>query len=267
MDVERELRELGVKPVEGQNFLVSETAIQALVNAGDLEDRKVVEIGAGTGAVTGKILEKTGDVTAVERDSVLAESLGEKFPGIEVLEEDVLETELDGFERAVGNPPFQISSQLLEKLGEAQIQSALILQEELAEKLVAEPGEKSYGPTTVKTKYYFVPVKLQEIPRNSYYPPPEVDTAIVKLYPNMERHGIDDEEAFFEMVNALFTHKMKKTRNAFVDARHILGLEKEKAKQMRDSLPHSDERVVNLELRQFQEIVEAYREMAGSQEF
>lgn len=262
MEVKKQLKKLGIKPVRGQNFLVSNAVVQALVEAGEVEDKDVLEIGAGTGIITEELTERANKVYAVEKNTVLAEHLEERFSdtNVEVIEEDILNYEFDDVDRCVSNLPFQISSEVLEILGEKQVQSALILQDELADKIVAEPGSGNYGRFSIKMNYYFVPVKLRTVSKRSFHPTPEVDAAIVKLYPNKERHGVEDEEAFFETVRALFTHKRKKVRNAFVDARHIFEIEKDRAKELRDELPHSEERVNKLEVIQLKEITEFLRE-------
>ncbi len=255
--IEKELRKLGVKPVKGQNFLDSEAVIEALVKAGETEGKTVLEIGAGTGSITSRLLDVAGKVYALETDTTLYEHLEEKFPGAEVINQDFLEYEIPAnVERCVSNLPFQISSEAVEKLGQEQIQSALIVQEELADRMVAEPGSNDYSHFTVMVNYYFVPVKLRTVSSSNYYPEPEVETAIVKLYPNKERHGVEDEDLFFRISKALFTHKRKKTRNAFVDARNILEIDKSRAKELRDEIPHSEERVVNLEIIDLKEIAE-----------
>lgn len=256
MNQKRKLRELGVKPVQGQHFLNSEHVIEALVEAGEVDDQHVLEIGPGTGVVTEELVGRAEKVTAVENDTTLAGFIEDEFPEVEVLNQDFLELEDLDYDRCVSNLPFQISSDALRKLGKHQIQSSLIVQKQLAEKAVADPGEGRYNEFSVAIQYYFVPVKLRNVPKSSFYPKPEVDAAILKLYPNRERHGVEDEEAFFELAKALFTHKRKKVRNAFVDARHMLEFEKDEAKQIRDELPHSEKRVNLLEVRDIAEISE-----------
>ncbi|MFT4892833.1 MAG: 16S rRNA (adenine1518-N6/adenine1519-N6)-dimethyltransferase [Candidatus Nanohaloarchaea archaeon] len=259
METRKTLRKLGIKPVKGQNFLTSEVTVEALVEAGEVENKKVLEIGAGTGAITGKLAEKAEKVYAVENNSVLAKHLKEEFEGsnVEVVEQDILEFDFDQeIDRCVSNIPFHLSSEIIEKLGQKQIQSALIIQDDLADRVVAEPGESDYGRFTVLANYYFIPVKLRTVPGSSFEPSPDVEAAIVKLYPNEERHGVGDREFFFKIVRALFTHKRKKVRNAFVDARHILEIEKDDAKEIRDDLPHSEKRVNQLEIIELKEIAE-----------
>ncbi|MFT4867590.1 MAG: 16S rRNA (adenine1518-N6/adenine1519-N6)-dimethyltransferase [Candidatus Nanohaloarchaea archaeon] len=258
METVKTLRKLGIKPVKGQNFLTSEVIVEALVEAGEVEEKEVLEIGAGTGAITQKLSRKAEKVYAVENNSVLAKHLKEEFEdsNVEVVQEDILEYEIPDIDRCVSNIPFHLSSEIIEKLGEEQIQSALIVQDDLADRIVAEPGESDYGRFTVLANYYFIPVKLRTVPSSSFEPEPEVQTAIVKLYPNEERHGVEDEEFFFKIVRALFTHKRKKVRNAFVDARHILEISKDEAKEIRDKLPHSEKRVNELEIIQLKEVTE-----------
>lgn len=261
MNIRNELKQLGIKPVKGQHFLISEPIVKALVEAGEVKDQDVLEIGAGTGVITEELSKKASKVFAVEKDRKLARHLMEKFSDqgeIEVVEADILERDIEDFDRCVANLPFQISSEVIEMLGEKQVQSSLIVQKDFAEKIVAEPGSSKYGFTTVKANYYFIPVKLRDVSSRNYHPEPEVDTSILKLYPNKERHRVEDEDMFFKVAKALFTHDRKKLRNAFVDARHMLALEKDEAKEMRDELPHSEERVVNLDVKKISEVVEKF---------
>ncbi|MFB6193316.1 MAG: 16S rRNA (adenine(1518)-N(6)/adenine(1519)-N(6))-dimethyltransferase RsmA [Candidatus Nanohaloarchaea archaeon] len=262
MNPQRELQKLGVKPVEGQNFLNSENTVEALVEAGEVEDKVVLEIGAGTGAITRNLAEKAEKVYAVESDTTLARHLeGLELENVEVVNEDILSYKIpEEVDRCVGNIPFQISSKVLDLLARKQIQSSLLVQEELADKAVADPGDSNYGFFTVKTSYFFVPVKLNSVPARNFYPSPEVDAAILKLYPNKQRFKVKDEEELLKVAKALFTHKRKKVRNSFVDSRHILGIDKEKAKQLRDDIPHSEDRVVNLDVKKIKDIMEFYLE-------
>lgn len=257
MNVEKQLNELGIRPVQGQNFLRSDAVVEALVKAGELEGCSVLEIGPGTGVITEKLIERSDNVKAVEKDNTLYRHLKNRFESednLELINADILQYDIGEIDRCVSNLPFQHSSDILEILGEKQIQSALILQKELVEKIIADPGDKSYGETTAKLNYFFIPVKLREVSRDNYYPEPEVDTAILKLYPNKGRFNLDNEDLYFKVVKALFTNKRKKVRNAFEDARHILEIEKDYAKDIRDEIPYSEERVVNLGVKRLVEI-------------
>lgn len=259
MKPEKKLRQLGLRPGEGQNFLTHKPTVKALVEAGEIQG-KVLEIGGGLGTITEELQERTSDLTVIENEALLAEYLKKEFPDIKIKEADVLEEDISKFDRCISNIPFQLSSEIIEKLGENQIQSALIVQEDLADKIVADPGEKSHGFFTVKSQYYFLPVKLRTIPSSCFYPEPEVDAAIIKLYPNKNRHNITNEKEFFSLVKALHTHGKKKLRNAFVDARNMLEIEKNQAKGLRDNLPHRDKRVRELGISELKEVFEFYQE-------
>jgi 16S rRNA (adenine1518-N6/adenine1519-N6)-dimethyltransferase len=259
MSVIEDLQKIGFQPSEGQNFLISDAVIKALVKAGEVEDQKILEIGAGTGAITELLEQKGKETYAVEEDTALFNFLERKFEdseNVELINEDILTYDIPQVDRCVANLPFEISSEILTLLGENQIQSSLILQKELAEKIIADPESTEYSHFTVLINYYFIPVKLRDVSSSNYHPSPEVDTSIVKLYPNKERHEIEDEGQFFKIVKALFTHKRKKLRNAFVDARNILDTTKDEAKELRDELPHSEERVNSLDIRKIRDVSE-----------
>ncbi len=256
MNPRQKLSKLGLEPKDGQNFLIHEPTVKALVEAGEVEDHKTLEIGGGLGAITEKLQKKTDDLTVVEKDSRLANHLEEEFPEIEVRKEDVLDSDISDFERCVSNIPFNLSSEIITKLGEGQVQSALIVQEDLADKVVSDPGGSSYGHFSALMDYYYLPVKLRTVSSTAFYPSPEVNAAVIKLYPGKDRHGIEDEEFFLSTIKALFTHKRKKLRNALVDSRNMLDLEKDEIKNVRDDAPHSEERVVNLDVKKLAEVSE-----------
>lgn len=256
MNPRHKLAKLGLEPKEGQNFLIHEPTIQALVEAGEVEDHKTLEIGGGLGAITEKLQKKTDDLTVIENDSALANHLKEEFPEIDVIQQDIMESDISDFERCVSNIPFNLSSEIITKLGENQVQSALVVQEALADKVVSDPGDSDYGHFSALIDYYFLPVKLRTVNSSAFHPSPEVNAAIIKLYPGKDRHGIEDEEFFLSTIKALFTHKRKKLRNAVVDSRNMLDLDKDEIKEVRDEAPHSEERVVNLDVKKLSDVSE-----------
>jgi 16S rRNA (adenine1518-N6/adenine1519-N6)-dimethyltransferase len=239
-----------------QHFLQSNPIVEALVEAGEVGQKQVLEIGAGTGNITEVLVEEAESVVAVEADADLASGLERRFSeqNLEVKNSVFPDVNLPDFDRCVSNPPFTLTREVIEFLGKRQAMSALVLQEEMADRLVADPGQNRYGHLTVKTLLDFVPVKLRTVPSSAFDPEPSVDAAIVKLYPNRKRFNIQDRDDFLELSKALFTHDRKKVRNAFVDARHILGLSKNEAKDVRDQLPHSDSRVTDLTVSEIAEI-------------
>ncbi len=243
---------------QGQHFLDDETVLRREVDEADLSgDETVLEIGAGLGTLTTEIARQAGTVRAVERDKRLIDALEQetgRFDNIEIIEGDVLELEWPAFDVCISNPPYEISAELIERLGKEGKLSVLTLQRAFAQKLIVEPGSSAYSRMTVMANYYFIPVYLQDVPAASFYPEPDVESALVKLFPREKKPDTADEDTFFTIVRALFTHKRKKVRNAFVDARHILDISKDRGKELRDDVPYSEERVINLQLKQLAEI-------------
>lgn len=256
MNPSQKLKELGIRPEEGQNFLQNKHIIKALVEAAEINEEKTVEIGGGLGAITSHILDETDDLTVVEKNIRLANHLKSEFSEAEIVQQDFMDFDVSDFERCIGNIPFNLSSEIIEKLGKKQVMSALIVQDEYADKIVADPGDSDYSYRTAISNYYFLPVKLRTVDSRNFYPEPEVDAAILKLYPNKDRHGVQDEEQFLETVKALFNHSRKKLRNAVVDSRHILGYEKETLREVRDEIPHSETRVNQLDIKALVEVSE-----------
>ena len=264
--IEELLREHGVHPNTemDQHFLDSEDIILKEVEEAEISSEDtVLEIGGGVGNLTEKLAESAGKVLTVEKDSKLVKVLRERFrdtENVEVIEGDFLELKDDlEYDRCVSNPPYNLSSEIVEELGKKEVMSVLLLQKDFVDKLIAKPGSDSYSFFTVMTNFYFIPVFLKEVSRSSFIPEPEVDSALVKLFPRKKGFRVE-RETFERTARALFTHRRKKVRNAMVDSRHILEMEKKRLKEIRDKIPYSGERVVNLDVRKVAEIAEFLEE-------
>jgi len=124
--------------------------------------------------------------------------------------------------------------------------AVLAFQEEFAKRLTAAVGSRDYSRLTVAT-YYRVNAELHDrVPRSSFYPPPDVDSIIVRLKPKPHPFRVKDERAFFELVQTVFTQRNKKLRNAILPFLQKHGVAKEKAQVMADSLTFHDKRVREL---------------------
>lgn len=258
MKTEEKLKQLGIKPVKGQHFLDNELAVEKYLDHAETSGKTVLEIGGGTGNITQEI--DAEKIYVVEKDTSLANELENQ--GFKVFNEDFLEMDTPGdVEYLLGNLPFEISSEVLEKAGKLQLPSTFIVQDELADKIVAGPGDSKFNFFSFKMSYYFVPVKATQISSRNYYPEPAVDTAVLKLFPGRKRHGVDEksEEEFLDFAKALFTHRRKKLRNSVVDARNMLNVSKDEVKSIRDELPYSERRVTDLEVVEVKEIFEAFQ--------
>ncbi len=235
----------------GQHFTVNSDMLQRLVSHASItKDDIVLEVGAGLGFLTQLLSSKCKKVIAVEVDSTLVSFLRKQLhslQNVDLIEGDILKVSLPPFNKVVSAPPYSISSPLLFRLLERNFDWAvLILQKEFAERLAASVGSKDYGRLTV-TIYYRADVELLDyVPRTMFYPPPDVDSMMVRLKPRGSPFQVDDEETFFELVRTLFTQRNKKVRNAlihFLRKREITGKE---AVELADSTIYSAKRVREL---------------------
>ena len=235
----------------GQNFTVNSDILQRLVSYASLtKDDVVLEVGAGFGFLTQLLSSECKKVIAVEVDPQLVSFLRKQLhslQNVDLIEGDILKVSLPPFNKVVSAPPYSISSPLLFRLLERKFDWAvLILQKEFAERLAASVGSKDYGRLTV-TIYYRADVELLDyVPRTMFYPPPDVDSMMVRLKPRGSPFQVDDEDTFFELVRTLFTQRNKKVRNGlipFLRKREITGKE---AVELADSTIYSAKRVREL---------------------
>jgi 16S rRNA (adenine1518-N6/adenine1519-N6)-dimethyltransferase len=235
----------------GQNFTVDLDMMQRLVSHASLtKDDVVLEVGAGFGFLTQLLSSECKKVVAVEVDPPLVSFLRKQLQSlqnVELIEGDILKVSLPFFNKVVSAPPYSISSPLLFRLLERNFDSAvLIFQKEFAERLAASVGTKDYGRLTV-TIYYRADVGLlDDVPRTMFYPPPDVDSMMVRLKPRAPPFHVEDETLFFELVRTLFTQRNKKVRNALILFLRKRELSKEDAVKLADSIVYSTKRVREL---------------------
>ncbi|MEM2016563.1 MAG: 16S rRNA (adenine(1518)-N(6)/adenine(1519)-N(6))-dimethyltransferase RsmA [Nitrososphaerota archaeon] len=202
----------------GQHLLVDPHLLDRLVEYGEISKKDVVlEVGAGTGELTWRIAERASKVIAVEIDRKLVEEASRRldmYNNVELVNGDILEVkdEVKGFNKVVSNPPYQISTKLMHwivvNLPERIV---LTLQKEFAEKIISPPGTKKYVYTSFLANLFYRCRIVEEVPRNLFKPMPKVDSVII-LMERKEEQIIPGEE--LGLVKLLFTHKMKKLKNA-----------------------------------------------------
>jgi len=206
----------------GQHYLVDALMIRRIVDGCHLSPNDVVvEIGPGLGALTERLAASAGRVIAVDVDrtacSLLARRLEPlvKAGRLAIRCQDILEFSWDGLTEVtvVGAIPYHITSPILVSLCEASpaIRCAiLIMQEEVAQRLLATPGTKSYGRLSLLVQYGWDASRLLAVPRRAFFPQPRVDSSCVQLI----RRGsppavLVDEPLFFALVKAAFSHRRK----------------------------------------------------------
>ncbi|MBR2214253.1 MAG: 16S rRNA (adenine(1518)-N(6)/adenine(1519)-N(6))-dimethyltransferase RsmA [Selenomonadaceae bacterium] len=211
----------------GQNFLIDPGVVQEIVTAANIKSGdRVLEIGPGIGTLTQGLAEAGAVVTAVELDkklpAVLAETLA-SYENIRVIPGDVLKIDilaLMGEEpfKVVANLPYYITTPILLSLLERRLPIVSIVtmvQREVAERMMAAPGSKSYGSLSVAVQYYTEPGLIMAVPPRSFLPAPEVESAVVAcLVRAKPAVTVSDEALFFRVVKAAFGQRRKTLGNA-----------------------------------------------------
>lgn len=246
----------------GQHFMVEPSIFQLIANYAQLSKNDVVlDIGAGLGFLTRFLAEKCGRVLAVELDNSLVRVLREQLKGLPnalIIEGDVLKISLPDFNKVVSIPPYGISSALIQWLFSKKPEcTVLVFQKEFAKRLVAPIGSEDYGWLTVMAYYHFDVELLDDVPKSFFHPQPEIDSIIVQLKPKPPPFRVKDEVFFAKFVQALFTQRNRKVRNAIQPfLRRERAVSKATAKTA-DSIPFHDRRVRELAPEDFGEIANA----------
>jgi 16S rRNA (adenine1518-N6/adenine1519-N6)-dimethyltransferase len=210
----------------GQHFLRDPGVARAIVDlvaptASDL----VVEIGPGEGALTAELARRAGRVIALEVDRALVAGLALRFPGVEVLEADArawdyreLAAPAGGRVLVVGNLPYSVGKPILTALIRARTaiyEMALMLQREVAERVAAPPGGKTYGSLSILTQLYCDVRVALRVPPGAFRPPPQVESAVLHLRVlPAPRVPLADERRFHSIVRAAFGQRRKTLANA-----------------------------------------------------
>lgn len=215
------------KPKLGQNFLVDPAAAVAIADAlGDVSQATVVEIGPGAGAITGILARRTRRLVAIELDRTLAARLREQFPTMEMVEADILATDLSALRSAsgapsgdkeklfvVGNLPYYITSPILMHLfehGDAIAVAVVMMQREVADRVSAVPGSRNYGVLSATTQLYANVERILELPPQAFAPSPEIHSAVLRLRmrPRFAELGVK-ADTFLPFLRQCFAQKRK----------------------------------------------------------
>jgi 16S rRNA (adenine1518-N6/adenine1519-N6)-dimethyltransferase len=248
----------------GQNFMVEPSLYPKLCTHAALSKGDVVlDAGAGFGWLTCFLADKCKSVVAVEKDPQIARVLREQvrdFGNVAVIEGDVLKVPLPDFNKVIAIPPYYLSSHLVTWLLDRHIDCAvLILQKEFADRLVAPVGSEMYGWLTVVTNQCAETDLLDPVPKDMFYPQPEVDSIILRLKPwGTQPFEVKDKPFFIRMMKWLFTQRNKKLGKALTPfVRDSFKLSKQDAEKLALELPFHDRRVRELSPKDFGAIVNA----------
>lgn len=210
----------------GQNFLIDAQVISGIVAAvAPQRDDLVVEIGPGLGALTEPLLQRLDHLHVVEIDRDIVARLRQRFPAdrLSIHAGDALAFDFSSLAaarrklRVVGNLPYNISTPLLFHLAQFAdrvYDMHFMLQKEVVERMVAEPGSADYGRLSVMLQYRFVMDWLLDVPPESFDPAPKVDSAVVRLIPRAPGElAARDAVRFAALVAAAFSQRRKMLRN------------------------------------------------------
>lgn len=221
------LRKYEIRPLKrlGQCFLIDANIIAKIVRTADVgKDDTVIEIGAGLGVMTALLAEKAKRVVAIEIDPVMVGILQEElkqFSNLEIVHTDVLKYE---FQKAldqsflqkikiVGNIPYNISTQILFRLiGYRDLISEMVLmfQKEVADRVIAKPGSKSYGILSVLTEMFAETGRAISVPATCFNPAPKVESTVLKIvFREKTLIELRDMDFFFKVVKSAFAKRRK----------------------------------------------------------
>jgi 16S rRNA (adenine1518-N6/adenine1519-N6)-dimethyltransferase len=226
----------------GQNFLIDEDVINVLTSTSQLNSTDtVLEIGPGLGAITKELAKKVKRIKAVEKDKFLAEKLKNNLnnDNVEVINKDFLNLNLNDFlpvnYKVVSNLPFSVTTPIIRKLlseNPTPKLISLIVQKEVAERIVAT--EEKHNFLSVLIHFKATPKIITKVSRNSFWPAPKVDAAILKLTPhNKFPEDTSFYNKFFKVVEAGFLHPRKQIKN---NLSYLPNYSKEEIKKVLDRL-------------------------------
>lgn len=220
----------------GQNFLSDKNIIDAIIEGSEIgAEDLVIEIGPGMGVLTAAAAECASRVVAVEIDRhlipILTETL-EDYDNVELINADVMKTDLSevvekyrtsGKVRIIGNLPYYITTPIVMKLLEERVPAdsiTIMMQKEVADRIKASPGSKTYGALSVAVGFYCTVRHIANAPKEVFVPRPKVDSTVIRLDVRQERPvDLVDEKLFFETIKKGFGQRTKTLLNSLTGIR------------------------------------------------
>ncbi|MEA3190757.1 MAG: rRNA (adenine1518-N6/adenine1519-N6)-dimethyltransferase [Thermoplasmata archaeon] len=261
---------MGVGARLGQHFLRDERVLDAVVAAAGLQQgQRVLEIGPGPGNLTERLaaaVGPSGRVVAIEADPMLARALQGRWPQVDLVVGDAVQTDLAAlgpFDRIVANLPYLISGPitvaflaLVRNPATRWGRAVLMYQAEFAERLLAPPGSGAYGRLTVHASRWVEVRHVRDVPPGAFDPPPAVDSMVVALVPHPAApFAVADERLWTAVVDGSFQQRRKQLRNTVPPAVAALGVSKEKALAALEAMGLSSERPEQVAPARFAELV------------
>lgn len=211
----------------GQNFLKDQNIINKIVDSINPNPQDlIIEIGPGSGALTKKLINKNCDVKCFEIDDRLKPILGEiKSNNLEINYCDFLSVSLNDYIEKkyekiyyVGNLPYYITTAIINKIIEESnpYEITIMIQKEVAERILAKPCTKAYGSLSVFLQYNFDIKKVCDVSKNCFEPVPKVDSMVIKLV-KKDNNRVINEKHFYKLIKDAFKHKRKNLKNNLIN--------------------------------------------------
>ena len=239
----------------GQNFLTDKNIIDKIIEGSFIGEKDlVIEVGPGIGVLTAAAAEKAGKVIAIELDKnlipILKDTLKD-YDNIEVIHADILKIDLNRLleqnqeingqkvegVKIIGNLPYYITTPIIMGILENRIPAqsiTIMLQKEVADRIKAGPGSKTYGALSVAVQYYCTVAHVANAPKEVFIPQPKVDSTVIRLDIRRDKPvDLYDEEAFFAVIKAGFGQRRKTLLNSLTGT---YGLSKEEILKVMNSV-------------------------------
>ena len=221
-----------MKAHHDQHFLVDINAVNRIADLADVNGKKVLEIGPGKGVLTRALLDRGAIVHAIELDGLLCEQLAITFSEeiargqLTLQQGDATRCDIPPFEITVSNLPYSASSKITFRLMEMGFEVAVLMyQAEFADRMVAKAGTKDCGRLSIMMQTYAAVQQCFRLPPQCFSPRPEVNSAVVKIFPRDPIFYINDRRLYANVVLALFSHRRKTVRNCLRGSAGTLGEE------------------------------------------
>lgn len=225
----------------GQNFLIKRGIVDEIVKAADLQEGEpVLEIGPGIGTLTQGLAQSGANVTAIELDTRLLEVLDTtlaQYSNVTIVHGDVLKLDVPSIInnepfKVVANLPYYITTPIIMSLLESRLpieRLVVMVQKEVALRMVAKPGTKDYGALSVAVQYYTKPDIVLDVPPKSFLPAPAVTSSVIRCVLR-DKPPVDviDEKLFFRVVKAGFAQR----RKTFANTMKTTGLSKDRIEEL-----------------------------------
>lgn len=222
----------------GQNFLINQEVVDTIVDCSEITKKDlVIEIGPGLGTLTKYLLEKANRVICIELDNKMVSILNDRFKfydNFAILNEDVLKVNLKDLideekkenrienVKIVANLPYYITTPIIMKLLEEKLDLesiTVMIQKEVADRLIAIPGDKETGAITYSVYYYAESIGVMEVPNSSFIPEPEVTSKVIKLILRKNPPvDVKDEKFMFKVIKCAFMQRRKTLLNALTNS-------------------------------------------------